>query len=668
MKWFRNLNIGTKLAVGFTMLVIVAGTIGVVGMRNIQDIAVIDRELYEVNTMGLANIAQAAEDYQRIRVNLGQAIMEKDKDKLAKYAERNLELLNALDGELAGFEKNIHSNEVRAEFNKLKAVKGKWAAALNEALQLVVKGDQEAAHALHIGNGNQYSAEIGNIFENLIDLETKNAGQKSESNALAADSAIRSMLVLLAVGILAAIVLALLITRQITTQIKELRALMSQVEAGDLTVRGRVGSKDEMGQLTGSFNHLISAMCQMTKDIHNTTLVLNNASNEMLGIAEVVAANSQEMSAVATGASAAATDIAAAIKTSTVAVLGTNSNINSISVATEEISATIQSLASASEQASVNLAQVSGLVGQISGGINIVAGSAKDVYGSVANVATAVKEINISLTDVSKNCESSINVAKNAEERAQQTTVIITKLNDLTRKIGKIVGLINDIADQTNMLALNAAIEAAGAGEAGKGFAVVANEVKELAKQTARATDDIASQIETMQAEMADAVNAVAGITEVISNMNANTNNIAASVTEQSAVVGDISAAIIAAAKKVELITNEISDSAEKSQTVAKSTIESTQGVKDIARAVTELSVVAGELAKNTENASSQMDDVAKTSQEISVNVEEISRSIGEMSIASNDTAARGSETRMAADELVKVSAKLEQLIKRFKI
>jgi len=668
MKWFNNLKIAKKLTISFLLLVVLAGIVGIIGIVNIQNVEFVDKELYEMNTVPLSDFGQAAMDFHRIRVNLGQIIMEKNKEKRSEYFVNIRQIDNDMERELSEFENSIRSEEMRQEFNHLKTIKGKWNIAREELLSAVQAGDDEKAYSLYTGIGNVLSLELSDSIDKLMDLKTEDARKKAENNSVVVKQAIHIMLILIMVTIVIASVLALFITKKITNPVNKLQLLMAQVEQGDLTIRGQVDSEDEIGILMKSFNRLVNVMHQMTKEIHDTTLILNNSSTSMLAVAETVAANSEEMSAVVAGANDAAIGITVGGKNAATAVLESSGNINMISVATEEISATIDSLAASSEQASVNLAQLNLSVEQISGGITVVSGSAKDVSNSVDNVVVAVKEINISLSDVGKNCEGSINVAKEAELRAKETTIIIEKLSSLSKKIGKIVNLINDIADQTNMLALNAAIEAAGAGDAGRGFAVVASEVKELAKQTAGATDDIASQIETMQAEMGDAVLAVAGITEVITKINKNTNNIAASVTEQSAVVGDISTAIIIAAEKVNLITTEIGDIAENSRSMAHSASETSQGVREMARSIGELSITAGDVAKSIENASVRMGDVSKTSQEIAINVEEISRSMGEIGKASNNTAIKGAETSKAADELVEVSNKLGYLAQRFKV
>jgi methyl-accepting chemotaxis protein len=668
MKWFNNLNIGKKLMISFMLIVFIAGLMGVVGIHNIKEIEMSDQQLYEVNTIPLGDLAKAAMSYQQIRVLVGQSIIETDKEKKKQYRTSIDELHNKMNMELAEFEQSIKSPMVRQEFNKLKIIQGKWSVILDEALRLIQAGDNQAAYAIYAGQGNQFSLELTQLIDRLIDLQMAHAGEKARSNSAETEATVKNMTILLGIGFLAAMSLAVFITRKITEPVKELQNLMSQVEDGNLTITGKASSQDEIGQLTLSFNKLIETMHQMTKEIYDTVIVLNQSSNSMLMVAEVVASNSEEMSAVINSASESTEEINISVTHEANASLELNGNIHSISVATEEISSTIHSLASASEQASVSLDQVSSLIEKISGGISLVAGSAKDVSSSVSDVVIAVKEINLSLNEVEKNCQQSITVAKDAELRAQETTIIIENLSGVSKQIGKVVNLINDIADQTNMLALNAAIEAAGAGDAGRGFAVVANEVKELAKQTSGATDEIRAQIEAMQDKMQDAVQAVCGITQVIDVMNTNSNNIAAAVTEQSTVVGDISSAVIVASDKIHLISNEIGDIAEKSRHVARGAGESTQGVKEIAHSVSELSLTAGELAKNTEGASIKMSEVANTSQKIAANVEEIAISMDEINKASHNTASKGVETTQAADELVLVSGKLEELAKRFRV
>jgi methyl-accepting chemotaxis protein/ferredoxin len=258
----------------------------------------------------------------------------------------------------------------------------------------------------------------------------------------------------------------------------------------------------------------------------------------------------------------------------------------------EEIAAVIQKLASASEKTSAGVTEVSEMVNQIADNTNNVSSFANDVSDSVNSIALAMREINISLNEISANCGRSTNITVDAEAKAYDTNEIIEQLNTSSKQIGKIVGVINDIAEQTNMLALNAAIEAAGAGEAGKGFTVVAGEVKELAKQTAESTEEISQQIDVMQKNMANAVKAMGTILQVIDEITHITGTIASAVEQQSAVAGDISHAIVTTAERVNQITDRIRDIASSSQSAAASVCEASAGIKDIAQTASDLSVI----------------------------------------------------------------------------
>ena len=135
-------------------------------------------------------------------------------------------------------------------------------------------------------------------------------------------------------------------------------------------------------------------------------------------------------------------------------------------------------------------------------------------------MATGAEEMGASIKEIAKNATEAAKVATSAVKVAETTTATVSKLGDSSTEIGQVIKVITSIAQQTNLLALNATIEAARAGEAGKGFAVVANEVKELAKETAKATEDISRKIEAIQTDTKAAVDAIASISEVINQIN----------------------------------------------------------------------------------------------------------------------------------------------------
>jgi len=457
----------------------------------------------------------------------------------------------------------------------------------------------------------------------------------------------------------------------VSRPVEGLQQLMKKVELGDLTQRGSVNSinaQDEIGTLTHSVNNSILQISGMIKDIYTSTGELQNGSGKLIDIATTLAANSQEMSAKTCSVSATAEEIAGTIANTAQDIGVISENVGDIALATEEVSTVAKASFLAAEQTSHEVRQVSAAIEEISASITRVASSAYDVSGSVSSAAGAVKEINDSINKVDQNCKRSINIAVEAESQSQETNEIIKKLNGSSKEIGKIVNIISNIAERTNMLALNATIEAASAGEAGKGFAVVAAEVKELAKRTSEATGQISQQIENMQMDMVDAVQAMGKITEVIIETTAITNTIATSVTEQSKSVGGISHAMAVASKQVELISKEIGDIADNTGLAAKNAVEASNGVREVVEAAQKISLKSSEVAENTEKVAQGMEHIACAAEEIAKGGAEISSSVQEIELASGDTAIRAVETSCAASELLETANKLSVLVERFKI
>ena len=171
----------------------------------------------------------------------------------------------------------------------------------------------------------------------------------------------------------------------------------------------------------------------------------------------------------------------------------------------------------------------------------MVSKAAQQVSQNLQTVATGAEEMGVSIKDIAKNATEAAKVATSAVKVAETTTAIVSKLGESSTEIGQVIKVITSIAQQTNLLALNATIEAARAGEAGKGFAVVANEVKELAKETAKATEDISRKIEAIQTDTKAAVDAIASICGVINQINDISCTIATAVEEQNATTNEMS-------------------------------------------------------------------------------------------------------------------------------
>ncbi len=252
------------------------------------------------------------------------------------------------------------------------------------------------------------------------------------------------------------------------------------------------------------------------------------------------------------------------------------SDAKTLSSASEELSNTSQQLGTNSQQTTTQAAAVSA--------------AAEEVSQNVQTVSTATEEMSASIKEISKNASEAAEVASSAARLAGTTNATMTKLSESSAEIGNVIKVITSIAEQTNLLALNATIEAARAGEAGKGFAVVANEVKELAKETAKATEDIGAKVEAIQNDAKGAVLAIDEITTVIGRINDIQNTIASAVEEQTGTTNEISRNISETAKGSSDIASNITGVA----TAAKETEHSAGVSQQAAQELSKLAVRLG--------------------------------------------------------------------------
>ncbi len=351
-----------------------------------------------------------------------------------------------------------------------------------------------------------------------IYIDDVNAALMEKEKIVKAGMAKQRNLLLAAIFISLALTLLLtyVVSGKISGPLKEACAMVQDIAQGegDLTVRLKADSTDEVGELSKGFNTFVEKLQDMIKKITHSSREVDASSGELSEISRVLSNEVED----------------------------TAKRSVSVAASTEEMDANISSVAAAMEESTTNL--------------NLVVAAAEEMTSTISEIA--------------RNAEKARDISQEAVSQAANASDKMNILEKTAKEIGKVTDAISDISEQTNLLALNATIEAARAGEAGKGFAVVANEIKELAIQTANSTRDIKQQIDGIQSTTALAVNEIGLISKIITDINEIVAAIAAAVEEQSVVTKEISGNIAQAGQGIALVNENINQSSAVSNEIAK--------------------------------------------------------------------------------------------------
>jgi methyl-accepting chemotaxis protein len=348
------------------------------------------------------------------------------------------------------------------------------------------------------------------------------------------------------------------ISSKITVPIKHTVEMLKDIAQGegDLTKRLKVETKDEVGEMAEWFNKFIDTIQHIIKDVAQNANRVKDASGELSEISKQMTFGAEQ----------------------------TSEKANVVAAAGEEMSSNMSSVAAATEEASAN----------------------------VNMVATAAEQMIATINEIAQNSEKASSITSEAVAQTKSASNKVNELGSSANEIGKVVETITEISEQVNLLALNATIEAARAGEAGKGFAVVANEIKDLAKQTAEATQEIKGKIGAIQGSTDATVTEIGQILEVINAINDIVSTIATAVEEQS------------------VTTKEI----------AENVVQASQGIQEVNENVAQSSSVAGDIAK----------DIA-----------DVNQASGKMSDSSN-------QVNLSAEALTGLSETLNEMVGKFKV
>ena len=365
-----------------------------------------------------------------------------------------------------------------------------------------------------LGPVRESKAKADEVLAKLVELNNRVAGE--ETQAAQSDSRWAMLLNVSAttVGVALAVVLGIILALGFTRPIAKAVTFAKHMARGDLTQTLDIARNDEIGELATALNDMGANLRRMFHEIRQS--------------------------------------------------------VTSLASAASELSATASQLASGAEETTAQSATVAAAAEEMATNMNTVASSSEEMAANVRAVASAIEQMNASIAEVARNAEQAAGVARNAARLAGDSNAKIAELGTAAKEIGNVIEVIQDIAEQTNLLALNATIEAARAGEAGKGFAVVATEVKELARQTAAATEDIRRRIEAIQATTGQTVQSIEQITQVIEQVNSVSQTIASAVEEQTVTTKEIAQNVAQTSSAVEAVAGGVAQSASATKEITR--------------------------------------------------------------------------------------------------
>jgi len=515
MNMLNNLKVSARLIFGFGLLVlmIIFGTgVGVFGITAVN--SGMDEALHEADiNVKVHEIHIDLDDVQR---NVQNVVMTDDPALMREFQAKVDESRAMYAEDLAFLKKNVTEPDGVALITSLESAIAALKLVNNEAIAMAEAGQHVEAGAMYVAKAVTLRGALDVALDDLITYSDQVRAATDAATETTKSQMITTIVGAALVSVLLALFFAWVISSSITNPVKSISGYLGEMSGGNFGVdiaQALLNRKDEMGDISRAIAQLLFSLKDSLSQVREGVSTIASAATELSAISEEMTSTSDE----------------------------TSSKSHVVAAAAEEMSVNTVSVAAGMEQATTNL----------------------------RSVATATEEMTATVGEIANNSEKARRITLQAVSQADQISQLVRDLGRSAQEIGKVSETITSISNQTHLLALNATIEAARAGAAGKGFAVVATEIKELAQQTAAATEDIKGKVSGVQASTTSAVGDIEKITQIIRDVSDIVSTIATAIEEQSVVTKDIAGNITQAAMGVKDANERVSQTSLVAQTVA---------------------------------------------------------------------------------------------------
>ncbi len=631
MTWFNDIRVGTKLLGGYLLLATILALIGFEGVQALDRTAAQADMMFKDRLQPAVMLGAVGTNFNHSRLTQHEIVQSSDSPDAQREFEGKFDAdVAAAGAELDAYSKTFLVDEEQRLLGVVRDQLRKYRSEQEELLRIL--GDSHADAPTRKANAlsfllrrsvTDFAHEIANNVDALARLQEKLASEQHEQINSDAKNLRRTFAVVIAFSVLLALGLALVLTRNITNPLAQVRAAAEAIAEGDIDQKIEVRRRDELGQMLAAFARMIGFLRGLAsvadqvakgdltvatkprsdKDVLSAALagMVQGLKVMIVDLRQTVAqqaASSDEISAAATQIARGAERQAAASEETSTTMVEMAAQIENVAKSTQALSANVDETSSSIQEMGASIEQGAKNATNLLGSVEETASTIEQMAGTIRSVSAKVKQVD----EVSK---EAARVSSQGGEKLSRT---INGIGASSRDISKIVKVIEEIADQTNLLALNAAIEAARAGDAGKGFAVVAEEVKRLAERSMASTREISTFVESVQRDTSQAVELTQSILSQIVD----------TVTKTSSLVGDVYTASQEQASSAGQILRTTTNMQHVARQIATGAQQQAGGAREIVKAVEAMNRMTQQVADATREQKKGGDGIVKAMEQIS--------------------------------------------------